>query len=346
MTKDRMTVMERVAGWVGGNLRRTGIAAAALVMGSSLAAAEELKPVTIVLPGSSAMAWYPMIVAQQQGFFAEEGLDVTIKSLDGSGAVLQAMAAGRAEFGAPGPGPVLNAVARGADVKFFYNLFSRGLFMLAGDRNDGITSAEGLRGKQIGVSTADGAEVSFARSALASVGVQPDEYKFVTIGQEGMAVTAFQRDTIHAFAASFTGIAVLKDRGVDVFDLTPEGLDLFGNGLAVRGDIYRDSPEMVAGFAKAVHKATLWGMKNPDGVLKDGETYNPQEVERAAYARALLETVNQQYMPIGSNKLGYLPASGWDAWHKSLLTTGELDAPIEDLSVVYTNEFVENLGDE
>ena len=240
---------------------------------------------------------------------------------------------------------VEDAVARGADVKFFYNLFSRGLFVLAGDRNDGITSADGLRGKQIGVSTADGAEVSFARSALSSVGVQPDEYKFVTIGQEGMAVTAFDRDTIHAFAASFTGIAVLKDRGVDIIDLTPEGLDLFGNGLAVRGDIYRDSPEMVAGFAKAVHKATTWGMKNPEGVLTDGETYNPQEVERRDYARALLDTVNQQYAPIGKNTLGFLPASGWDAWHKSLLETGELDKPIEDLSTIYTNEFVENLGE-
>lgn len=324
---------------------RIGMTVAAVALTGNLASAAELKPVTVVLPGSSAMAWYPMIVAQQQGFFAEEGLDVTIKSLDGSGAVLQAMAAGRAEFGAPGPGPVLNAVARGADVKFFYNLFSRGLFVLAGDRNDGITSADGLRGKQIGVSTADGAEVSFARSALSSVGVQPDEYKFVTIGQEGMAVTAFDRDTIHAFAASFTGIAVLKDRGVDIIDLTPEGLDLFGNGLAVRGDIYRDSPEMVAGFAKAVHKATTWGMKNPEGVLTDGETYNPQEVERRDYARALLDTVNQQYAPIGKNTLGFLPASGWDAWHKSLLETGELDKPIEDLSTIYTNEFVENLGE-
>lgn len=324
---------------------RIGMAVATVALTGNLASAAELKPVTIVLPGSSAMAWYPMIVAQQQGFFAEEGLDVTIKSLDGSGAVLQAMAAGRAEFGAPGPGPVLNAVARGADVKFFYNLFSRGLFVLAGDRNDGITSADGLRGKQIGVSTADGAEVSFARSALSSVGVQPDEYKFVTVGQEGMAVTAFDRDTIHAFAASFTGIAVLKDRGVDIIDLTPEGLDLFGNGLAVRGDIYRDSPEMVAGFAKAVHRATEWGLQNPEGVLTDGETYNPQEVERREYARALLDTVNQQYAPIGTNKLGFLPESGWHAWHKSLLETGELDKPIEDLSTVYTNEFVENLGE-
>ncbi|WP_404935060.1 ABC transporter substrate-binding protein [Nitratireductor sp. L15S-10] len=339
MFNDCKTMAQKASRW----MRHMGVAAAALAITGGVAMAQELKQVTVVLPGSSAMAWYPMIVAQQRGFFKEEGLEVTIKSLDGSGAVLQAMEAGRAEFGAPGPGPVLNAVARGADVKFFYNLFSRGLFVLAGDRNDGIDSAEGLRGKQIGVSTADGAEVSFARSALASVGVQPDEYKFVTIGQEGMAVTAFDRDTIHAFAASFTGIAVLKDRGVDVVDLTPEGLDLFGNGLAVRGEIYRDNPEMVAGFAKAIHKATKWGMENPEGVLEDGETYNPQEVERREYARALLDTVNQQYAPIGNNTLGYLPESGWNAWHKSLLDTGELDKAIEDLSVVYTNEFVENL---
>ncbi|WP_107676343.1 ABC transporter substrate-binding protein [Agrobacterium sp. LAD9] len=317
----------------------------AIAFGSGSAQAQELKPVTIVLPGSSAMAWYPIVVAKEQGYFAEQGLDVSIQSVDGSGAVLQAMAAGRAEFGAPGPGPVLNAAARGGDIKFFYNLFARGLFMLAGDENDGITSAEQLRGKQIGVSTADGAEVSFTRNALASVGLQMGDYKFVTIGQEGMAVTAFDRDTIAAFAASFTGIAVLKDRGVKVFDLTPPGFQLFGNGLAVRGEIYRESPGLVAGFAKAVHKATLWGMENRAGVLKAGESFNPQEVERAEYAKTLLDSVIKQYQPLEGNKLGYLPDAGWQAWQHSQVSTGEMEAPLKDLSGVYTNEFVENLGD-
>ncbi|MBE1207415.1 ABC transporter substrate-binding protein [Aminobacter carboxidus] len=329
--------------------RRTlfGAAIGATVLAVGLTGAQaQTKDVTVVLPGSSALAWYPMIVAKQQGFFAEEGLNVSIQSLDGSGAVIQAMEAGRAEFGAPGPGPALNAHARGADIKYFYNLFSRGLFVLAGERGDNLGGAGDLKGKQIGVSTSDGAEVSFTRSALASVGVKPEDYKFVTIGQEGMAVTAFQRDTIHAFAASFTGIAVLKDRGVDIVDLTPPGLKLFGNGLAVRGSIYRDNPEMVAAFTRAIHKASLWGQKNSEGVLDDGETYNPQEIERREYARALLASVIEQYKPFEGNALGFLPEDGWQAWHESLLATKELDKPIADLSAIYTNEFVEKLESE
>lgn len=323
-------------------LRGAAALSAYLVLGA-IGAHAQTTDVTVVLPGSSALAWYPMIVAKQQGFFAEEGLNVSIQSLDGSGAVIQAMEAGRAEFGAPGPGPALNAYARGADIKYFYNLFSRGLFVLAGERSDNLAGAADLSGKQIGVSTSDGAEVSFTRSALASVGVKPDDYKFVTIGQEGMAVTAFQRDTIHAFAASFTGIAVLKDRGIDIVDLTPDGLKLFGNGLAVRGSVYRENPDMVAAFTRAIHKASLWGQKNRDGVLDDGETYNPQEIERRDYASALLASVIQQYAPFEGHALGYLPESGWQAWHESLLATKELDKPIADLSAIYTNEFVEKL---
>lgn len=87
---------------------------ATMSVGTPLLAQTEL---TVAVPNPSAITWLPMWVAIGEGYFEEEGMTLTVEAVDGSGQVLQAMAAGQAEIGAPGPGPVLAARARGVDVK-------------------------------------------------------------------------------------------------------------------------------------------------------------------------------------------------------------------------------------
>ena len=80
-----------------------------------------VREITFVQPSPSAINSFPIYVALGEGYFADEGLNVTVESVNGSSAVLQALTAGQAQFGRPGPGPVLNARARGVDVVFIYN---------------------------------------------------------------------------------------------------------------------------------------------------------------------------------------------------------------------------------
>ena len=72
--------------------------------------------ITVAVPNPSAITWAPMWAAIGEGYFAEEGLNIDVQAVDGSSQVLQAMSAGQADIGAPGPGPVLGARARGLDV--------------------------------------------------------------------------------------------------------------------------------------------------------------------------------------------------------------------------------------
>src|SRR5690606_22645345 len=87
--------------------------------------AQDLREITFVQPSPSAINSFPVFVAIGEGYFADEGLEVTVESLNGSAAVLQLIEAGQAEFGRPGPGPVLAGRARGADVVFIYNVAAR-----------------------------------------------------------------------------------------------------------------------------------------------------------------------------------------------------------------------------
>ena len=78
--------------------------AATLVLGAP-AIVRAQTAVTFAVPNPSALTWLPYWVAVGEGYFAEEGLDLRLEAVDGSSSVLQAMSAGQAQIGAPGPGP-------------------------------------------------------------------------------------------------------------------------------------------------------------------------------------------------------------------------------------------------
>jgi NitT/TauT family transport system substrate-binding protein len=324
----------------------TGIVAAALVaLAGTPASAQDLTPVTFVQPSPSAINSFPVFVAIGEGFFADEGLQVTVESINGSSAVLQALSAGQAHFGRPGPGPILTARSRGVDAVFIYNVAARTNFGIVVQQDSDYQQVSDLRGTTIGTGTADGAEVGFARNVLLGAGMtEGPDFEFLTVGDGGPATAAFTRGDISAYAASTADAAILNQRGLAVRDITPdEYQSFFGNGLATMGDTIRNSPELVEKFGRAFARGHAFALDdaNRDKVLAHLKAGNPQESEDAEFASALFDAVRSKTIPIDRSKgLGYQPPEVWEEWQQSLLATGDLSAPLDDLTAAYTNDFV------
>src|SRR3546814_887531 len=119
------------------------IGLALLALTTLPASAQDLRQITYVQPSPSAINSYPVHVAIGEGYFADEGLEVIPQSVNGSSAILQALASGQAQFGRPGPAPVIQANARGEEVVFIYNSLPRssfGILVQAEDRSEEHTS--------------------------------------------------------------------------------------------------------------------------------------------------------------------------------------------------------------
>ena len=324
-----------------------GAFAAALAALAALpASAQGLRAVTFVQPSPSAINSFPAFVAVGEGFFADEGLEVTIESLNGSAPVLQALEAGQAQFGRPGPGPVLAARARGADVVFIYNVAARSNFGIVVEEGSDVQSVSDLRGTVVGTGTADGAEVGFARNVLMGAGMtEGTDYTFLTVGDGGPATAAFTRGDISAYAASTADAAILNQRGVAVRDITPpEYARFFGNGLITTGALLRDDPELVEKFGRAFARGHAFALDdaNREAVLAHMAAGNPSESEDPAFASALFDAVRSKTIPIDASMgLGYQPPEVWEEWQASMIAGGDLAGPLDDLSAAYTNQFVE-----
>ncbi|RJE79625.1 ABC transporter substrate-binding protein [Paracoccus sp. JM45] len=307
--------------------------------------AQDMRTITFVQPSPSAINSFPVFAAIGEGYFAEEGLDVRVEAINGSGAVLQALSAGQAQFGRPGPGPVIAARSRGVDAVFIYNAAPRSNFGVVVAEDSDIQSPEDLRGKVVGIGTADGAEVGFARNVMSGAGMtEGTDFEFLTVGDGGPATVAFHSDAIAAYSSSTADAAILNNRGMKVRDITPpEFARFFGNGIATMGDTIREDPELVEKFTRAFARGHAFALDdaNREAMLTHLAAGNPQEGEDKEFQSSMFEAVRAKSIPVDMEQgLGYLPPEVWVEWQDSMLAGGEIAAPLDDLAAAYTNDFV------
>lgn len=304
----------------------------------------DARPLTVVHPNPSSIVFFPAFVAESQGLFDEAGLDVTFETVDGSGAVLQTLASGRAEIGAVGgPGPVLAANERGSDMVAFYNLFPGGLFSLVVPEDSDIQNPEALSGTTIGVGTAEGGEVSFTRAVLEQFDLNENEdYEFLSVGDGGTAVAAFERDNIQAYAAAVVDEAVMISAGFPVRDITPTDLAVppFSGMYVASSMVLEERSDALTAFVDALIRAVELTRSDPQAALDGLAELRPDELEDRDFADALLSAVNQKMDPVGDGGFGFTPDDNWQAWLDVLTAAGETSLPTEELPTVYTNEFV------
>jgi len=321
------------------------VAGISLVFAAPQVRSQELETLTVVFPSPGGLGYFAFYNAIGEGYFAEEKLKIDPRSVNGSAQAIQALLAGQAQLVHPGPGPLLNARARGEDLVYIYNYFTRSQFNLVVPEESAFQKPTDLKGKVIGVGTADGAEVAFVRSIFDAQGMKEGkDYTFITVGDGGMAVAGFMQKSIDAYASDTAGAATLNLRGVKLRSLTPpEFQAYFGNGYVVTRKYLEDNRDVLERFGRALVKGTKFGVDpaNRTATLKHARLGNPQQLENLKFADALLDIYYKLTAPIDlANGYGYNNPVAWEMWQKTLVASGDLKKPLADITKAYSNEFI------
>src|SRR5436853_5800581 len=105
--------------------------------------------------------WYlgglhvPFYYGKEKGYYAAEGIDLTINEGRGSANTVQVVAAGSDTFGLADSSSVISTAARGADVKSVMSLLNTTGFSVVSLADAPIKTPKDLEGKKLGVSTHD-----------------------------------------------------------------------------------------------------------------------------------------------------------------------------------------------
>ncbi|VAW31876.1 Pyrimidine ABC transporter, substrate-binding component [hydrothermal vent metagenome] len=142
----------------------------------------DLTPVTIQLQWVTQSQFAGYYAALEQGFYADEGLDVTI--LEGAVEIVpqQIVAAGDAQFGVAWVPKMLASREQGVDLVNIAQIFQRSGTLQVAWADSGLSSVEDWAGKRVGTWGFGNEWEVYA--ALRQAGIEPDDPDQVTVIQQ------------------------------------------------------------------------------------------------------------------------------------------------------------------
>jgi NitT/TauT family transport system substrate-binding protein len=207
---------------------------------------------------------------QALGYWKEEGLDVTVTSVEGSAAGLQQLGSGNIQIVSIGPEEIVIGRDKGVKIKGFYVQARETIYRIVVPADSPLQTVAQLKGKTIGVPSLASGSVPFAKALVASVGVDPEkDVKLLAVGVGAPGRLALQQKQVEALALWDTLQASIENSGLALRRLDlPMVHEMLGQTMATRDDYLVENPAVLVGFARGVAKATLFGLTNPEAAVR------------------------------------------------------------------------------
>jgi NitT/TauT family transport system substrate-binding protein len=235
------------------------------------------------------------------GYWKEEGLDVSVTSVEGSAAGLQQLGSGNIQIVSIGPEEIVIGREKGVKIKGFYVQARETIYRIVVPADSPIQGVAQLRGKTIGVPALASGSVPFSKALVASVGIDPEkELKILAVGVGAPGRLALQQKQVDALALWDTLQASIENSGLPLRRLDlPMVQEMLGQTVASRDDFIADNAAVLIGFARGVAKATLFGVTNPEAAVRiHWKAYpqtRPQGLEEAKAMKEALHVFKSRF---------------------------------------------------
>lgn len=255
--------------------------------------APEPTSVTVLLPFPPDFAYFQLYVAQDQGYFEDEGLDIEFEVVEGSGRVVQLVQGGEADYGFAGASVTIGAYANDPDLRA-YGCHNVGqLFRVVTTSESGITSIADLAGGRLGVSDLAGGEVPIVEAMLKAVDLEPgSDVELVPVGDASAAlVDALQQGTIDAYSSGYNVIAAVRAAGVELTDITPADFGAIpGTCMMATADALstQAGQQIAIGIGRAWAKGTAFAAANEEAAYAIVCGAIPESCENEVLAKEIL----------------------------------------------------------
>lgn len=232
-------------------------------------APEATKPTPI----SVVLDWYPnavhtfLYVAEEKGYFKEQGLDVTFKMpAENPADGLKLVEAGKETFALYYPADLLQARAQGVKAVSYGAVVRTPLNVLMSLQSSTIKRPKDLEGKTVGYPSLP-IDIDFVKTMVKTDGGNPDLVKFQDVSWDIMpALTSKNVDAVIGGYLNHEALLLAKEGNpVNVMTLTDFGVPSYNELILVGGEGL--DPQIAKRFWAAAQKGFDWTKANPKEAL-------------------------------------------------------------------------------
>ncbi len=310
------------------------IAACGGPVGSSGTASAGAPPraVTLLLGFRPDVQFAPFYVAQQEGYFADAGLEVEIRH-EQAPDVQRLVGSGEAEFGVADATDVMISRTAGIPIRYISTLYQSFPVALIGEAADVPADPAGLAGMSIGTPGRFGSSWHALLALLDAGGLTPDD---VTIREypQFNQVDGLSNGDVELITGFRNNEPLrLEARGMDVGLLTVDEIaPLPGPGMIVGDDLLDADPEVVEAFARAVAAAQAAVIEDPELGFAAAEEAVPTIAEDPDVARAVLDATVDLWEGDGFES-GAIDLDLWESGYATMERLALIDGsvPMEEM---------------
>jgi NitT/TauT family transport system substrate-binding protein len=301
-----------------GLIRLAVLLGAGLVLPVASVSKASLQAETLVRIAFSqqSVASLPVIVADQRGLFAAEGVKIEKSDFSGGGAAVQSLAGGSSDLCLCAPDHAVRLADRGLGGAVIVALYERNPYALVARAGATFTDLKSLKGRKLGVTASGSLSDSALRFAVKSLGMDPDkDVQVIAMGLGGPMKAALDAGVIDAGMVTTPDTQnLLSTAGAykvieDFRQLDYPATDLIAVGSWLKG---HDA------IARAVARAVL----NAERVIQSDPTAIRDAIKQMfpKLKADVAESVAQDITAHGLSRDGLVSRAGYDAMLKILQT--------------------------
>lgn len=300
----------------------------------------EMPSLTVQLHWVTNAEFAGVLLAKDRGWYAEAGLDVSVRGWETGISVTDDVRDGKAQIGLAEADQLIRARAAGAPLKAIATQFQKSPRCYISKKAHGIDTVEELVGKRIGASDIENPIV--LNIMLDYHGFSLDD---VTLVETGWDIQALLDDEVDVFPAFLTSEPLLlKEQGhaVNVIPAYQHGYDFYSGVYFVHEALIQDQPDVIERFLEVTFRGWRAAFRDPEAAARViVERYYPegslhQQTEELKLYQALAT------LGVGEDLLGMMGDLIWRRGIDILRRYGQIDhtMPASDL---FTIEFLKNI---
>jgi NitT/TauT family transport system substrate-binding protein len=308
-------------------LPRAVLLAACQATPAAPSAPAELREVTLLLGYRPDVQFAPFYVAQQEGFYADAGLEVEIQHQQAPD-VQRLVADGQAEFGVADATDVMIARTAGIPIRYVSTLYQGFPVAIIGASGDVPAEAAGLAGASIGTPGRFGSSWHALLALLEAGGLTEADVTIREYPQFNQVDGLSNGDVDLITGFRNNEPLRLEARGAEVGLLTvDEVAPLPGPGMIVGDELLASDPDLVRAFVEATAAAQAAVIEDPELGFAAAESAVPAVAEDPEVARAVLGATVELWAGDGFAD-GAIDRQLWESAYATMERLGFIDGSV------------------